>query len=155
MLIEHFFEAVERVFENGAPLSGIAQITKWSKSSQRGSQLEVYNQLPGSTVRDIVDARGHPRFKLEVDISIHPRSGGLVKGHTVDISESGISVMLRTEVLLGELVELDFTLPLGPVTIYAVARQKNAFRYGFQFVKLDAMNEVIRSTCHRLAVEQS
>jgi len=39
----------------------------------------------------------------------------MLKGHTVDISESGISAMLKMiEVPLGEVVELDFTLPFGP-----------------------------------------
>lgn len=117
--------------------------------------MEVHNQLAASPVRGIVDARRQPRFKLEVDISIHSRTCGTLKGHTVDISESGISAMLRMEVPLGELVELDFTLPFGPVTIYAAARQRNAFRYGFQFLELNAVNKVIRSTCRRLAVEQS
>jgi len=79
----------------------------------------------------------------------------MLKGHTVDISESGISAMLRMEVPLGEVVELDFALPFGPVTIYAAARQRNAFRYGFQFLESNAVNKVIRSTCRQLAVEQS
>ena len=61
--------------------------------------------------------------------------------------------MLRTEVPLGELVELDFALPFGAVTIYAAARQRSAFRYGFQFLELDAMRRVIQSTCHQLAAE--
>ena len=117
--------------------------------------MEAQNQLAASPVRDIVDARRQPRFKLEVDISIHSRTCGMLKGHTVDISESGVSAMLRMEVPLGELVELDFTLPFGPVTIYAAARQRNAFRYGFQFLELNAVNKVVRSTCRRLAVEQS
>ena len=58
-----------------------------------------------------------------------------MKGHTVDISESGISALLILELPLGEVVELAFSLPLGPVKIYAMVRQKNAFRYGFQFME--------------------
>jgi hypothetical protein len=116
--------------------------------------LEAQNQLAASPVRDIVDARRQPRFKLEVDISIHSRTCGTLKGHTVDISESGISAMLRMEVPLGELVELDFTLPFGPVAIYAMVRQRNAFRYGFAFVDSDSVHEVIRHTCRDLAVDQ-
>jgi hypothetical protein len=78
----------------------------------------------------------------------------MLSGHTVDISESGISAMLKLEVPIGEVVELEFTLPFGPVSIYAVARQRTAFRYGFQFVESNSMNEVIRNTCCRLALEQ-
>jgi len=77
------------------------------------------------------------------------------KGHTVDISESGISVMLRLEVPLGEVVELTFTLPFGPVKIYAIVRQRSAFRYGFQFMESNFLEQIIGPTCRRLAVEQS
>ena len=81
------------------------------------------------------DARRHPRFKFEVDISIYSRTCGTLSGRTVDLSESGVAAMLRLEVPLGEVVKLDFPLPFGPVTIYAMVRQRNAFRYGFQFLE--------------------
>ncbi len=116
--------------------------------------MEAENQPAGSRVRDIVNARRHARFKLEVNIGVHSRTCGMLQGQTVDLSESGISVMLRLEVPLGEVVKLDFELPFGPVTIHAVVRQRNAFRYGFQFLESNAVNEVIRFTCRRLAVEQ-
>ena len=63
--------------------------------------------------------------------------------------------MLRIEVPLGEVVELDFTLPFGPVTIYAIVRQRNAFRYGFQFMESTTAHELIQATCRHLAVEQT
>jgi hypothetical protein len=62
--------------------------------------------------------------------------------------------MMRAEVPLGELVELDFALlfgPVGPVTIYAAAAQKNAFRIGFQFAESYSAHEVIGG----LSIEQS
>jgi hypothetical protein len=117
--------------------------------------LEAQHQPATGPARKTFDARRHPRFKIEVDIDIHSRTCGTLKGHTVDISESGISAMLRMEVPLGEVVELDFTLPLDPVTIYAVVRQRNAFSYGFQFLESNVMSEVIRFTCRQLAIEQS
>ncbi len=101
------------------------------------------------------DARRHPRFKLAVAVSIHSRTCGVLKGDTVDISESGLAAMLRIEVPMGEVVELDFTLPFGPVTIYAIVRQRNAFRYGFQFLESNGGSEVIRHSCRHLAVDQS
>ena len=57
----------------------------------------------------------------------------MVRGHTVDISESGISAMLRVEVPIGEVVRLESELPDGPVEVHAMVRQRNAFRYGMQF----------------------
>jgi hypothetical protein len=103
----------------------------------------------------VVDARRHPRFRLEVDISVNSRTCGMLKGHTVDISESGISAMLRLELPPAEVVELTFTLPFGPVKIYAMVRQRNAFRYGFQFMESNFAEAVILPTCRQLAIEQS
>ncbi len=78
----------------------------------------------------------------------------MVRGHTVDISESGISAMLRVEVPVGEVVRLEFTLPLGDVEVLATVRQRNAFRYGFQFVEASSAEDTIGRTCRHLAVEQ-
>ena len=101
------------------------------------------------------DARRHPRFKIEVDIRISSRTCGLLKGRTVDISESGIAAMLPIEAPLGEVVELNFTLPDGSVRIHATVRQRNAFRYGFEFVDSAAVLDVIRRTCRDLAIDQA
>jgi hypothetical protein len=117
--------------------------------------LEARDQPAASNTRVAVDARRQPRFKIEVDINVKSKTCGILQGHTVDISESGLSAMLRIEVPLGEVVELDFTLPFGPVTIYAIVRQRNAFRYGFQFVESNTAHEVIQMTCRHLAVERS
>ena len=92
---------------------------------------------------------------MEADITINSRTCGVLKGRTVDISESGIAAMLMIEAPLGEMVELNFALPSGPMTILAMVRQRNAFRYGFEFADSDSEREVLRRTCRDLAVEQS
>ena len=79
----------------------------------------------------------------------------MVRGHTCDISESGISAILRTEVPVGEVVRLEFELPDGPVDALATVRQKSAFRYGFQFVESSSALPVIARTCRQLAIEAS
>jgi PilZ domain len=117
--------------------------------------MEPQDQLAGVHFKGVPDARRQPRFKLGVDIRIDSKTCGVLKGYTVDISESGISAMLRLEVPVGELVELQFTLPFGSVVVYAVVRQRNAFRYGFQFVPSPAMQEIVRTTCRSLSLEQS
>ena len=117
--------------------------------------MEAQNEHAAGPLRDIPDARRQPRFKLAVDIRIGTKTCGVLQGHTVDISESGISALLRLEVPVGEFVELQFTLPFGPVTVYAVVHQRNAFRYGFQFVESPAVHEIIQNTCRSLKVEQS
>lgn len=117
--------------------------------------LEERSQFGTGQAQTFVEARRHPRFKLEIDIRIYPRESPVVRGHTVDISESGISAMLRVEVPLGEVVRLEFTLPFGEVEVHALVRQRNAFRYGFQFVEASSAQDVIGRTCRQLAVEQS
>lgn len=117
--------------------------------------MKVRSQLGTRQTHEFVEARRHPRFKLEVDIRIYPRGCPVVRGHTVDISESGISAMLRVEVPEGEVVRLELTLPFGDVEVHALVRQRNAFRYGFQFVESSSAQDVIGRTCRQLAVEPS
>jgi hypothetical protein len=117
--------------------------------------MEAQNHPAPNRDRDTVDKRHHPRFKIKVEINVNSRTGGLLRGNTVDISESGISALLKIEVPLGELVQLDFILPFGQVIIYAMVRQRNAFRYGFQFVESDSTKQIIQATCVDLAVKQS
>lgn len=102
-----------------------------------------------------MDARRHPRYRLETEICIYPRNLPVVRGQTVDISESGISAMLRIEVPVGEVVRFELKLALGAVEVHALVRQRNAFRYGFQFVESSTAQEVIGRTCRQLALEQS
>lgn len=117
--------------------------------------MEPRDQRKEDTDRGILEKRYHPRFKLEVTIKINTRTCGALNGISVDISESGISAMLRMEVPVGELVELEFTLPFGQVVVYAMVRQRNAFRYGFQFVESDASKGIIQATCRELAMERT
>lgn len=119
--------------------------------------METRNQIESVHARFLPDARRHPRFKLNIEIKVYSRTCGLISGRTVDISESGISAMFRIEVPVGEVVRLQFALPLGSVEVQAVVRQRNAFRYGFEF--LEASNapelDIVRRTCRDLAVEES
>ncbi|HTT25008.1 MAG TPA: PilZ domain-containing protein [Candidatus Binatia bacterium] len=103
----------------------------------------------------MIEARRHPRYQLEIDVRIYPRNSSVVRGHTVDISESGISAMLRDEVRLGEVVRLEFTVATGDVVIHALARQRNAFRYGFEFLEAISQLEIIQRACRQLAVAQA
>lgn len=63
--------------------------------------------------------------------------------------------MLMVEVPIGEVVRLEFSLPLGDVEAHALVQQRNAFRYGFKFVESSSALELIARTCRRLAMDQS
>lgn len=116
--------------------------------------MDLRSQLGTSRIAEVVDLRRHPRFKVEVDIRVYPRESPVVRGHTVDISESGISAMLREEVPLGEVVRLELALPVGEVEVLAMVRHRTAFRYGFQFVEASSAEDVIGRTCRQLAAAQ-
>ena len=117
--------------------------------------MEANSQVGTGRAQDFVDARRHPRYKLKVDIRVYPRNATVVRGHTVDLSQSGISVMLAVEIPVGEVIRLEFAVPMGDVECHALVRQRCAFRYGLQFVESSAELDVIRRTCGQLAMEQS
>lgn len=100
-------------------------------------------------VQHRVEARLCPRFKLDANLKIHSGTE-LLSGYALDISESGISAMLPIEVLIGEIVDLDFELPGGPVSVRAVVRERNAFRYGFPFMQPNAAHQLIADACGSL-----
>jgi c-di-GMP-binding flagellar brake protein YcgR len=112
--------------------------------------VERQNQIGSSPTSGFVDARCHPRFELDVEIKIYSRTSGLLLGRTVDISEGGMSAMLKIEVPLSEIVQLEFRLPFGFVAVRALVRHRNAFRYGFQFFEPDReARELINRTCYQ------
>jgi hypothetical protein len=129
---------------------GLARYQPWESID-----LEEHSQFGTGQTHEIVDACRCPRYKLEVEICVYPRDCPVVRGYTVDISQSGISAMLRVDVPVGEVLRLEFALPFGDVEVLALVRQQSAFRYGFQFMEASAARDVIGRTCSQLAVEQS
>jgi hypothetical protein len=107
------------------------------------------------TISAFVELRRVPRFAIHVELVIHSHSVGVLKGETVDISESGIAAMLKIEIPLNEVVQLDFKLPEGSVEIEALVRQRNAFRYGFQFVEQGPARDLIVEACRRMQTAQA
>ncbi len=109
------------------------------------------NDTQTSWTGKLIDARKYSRFKFEVDIKIYSRDRSRVVGRTVDISEQGLAVMLQIEIPLDQVVRLEFELPPGMVSIRALVRQRNAFRYGFQFVEPGSYaQEMINHFCQEL-----
>lgn len=116
--------------------------------------MNPHQQSGAAPTRATTEGRAHPRYKLDVPICIYPRNGNVVRGHTVDISETGVAAMLLEEVSLGVVVRLEFTVDFGPVEIHALVRQRNAFRYGFQFVEAASPDQTLGITLRRLSLDQ-
>jgi PilZ domain len=130
------------------PASGSASLT------DRNCEMSPHQQSGITQTHVVTENRVHPRYKLEVPICIYPRNGNVVRGHTVDVSESGIAAMLLEEVSLGVVVRLEFTVDFGPVEILALVRQRNAFRYGFQFVEAASPEKTLGITLRQLSLDQ-
>ena len=77
-------------------------------------------------------------------MNIYSQKAGSVPGRTLDVSETGISAVLPVELLIGEAVRLEIRSRLEPVTVGAVVRNRNVFRYGFQFEQPGAGRELIK-----------
>jgi hypothetical protein len=103
----------------------------------------------------MLEKRRQARYKLRVDMKVYSRKAGHISGYTLDLSESGMSAMLLMELELGDLVGLDFKPAVEPVHVWAVVRNRVAFRYGFEFVRADLSQEQIKRACALLAASSS
>jgi len=69
-------------------------------------------------------------------------------GRMVDICEGGIGLVVLCELALGQITQLEFTLPgtATPFRIRAIVRAKSGFRHGFEFLSLGLTQrqEIIR-----------
>jgi hypothetical protein len=117
--------------------------------------VEIRSESDSNHSAEFIEQRVRPRYQLNVDIRVYARNNPVIRGHTSDISESGVSAVLREEVPVGEIVRLEFTVPHGEVEVLAVVRQRNAFRYGFQFLEVRSTQDVIGRTCRQFAVGQA
>jgi hypothetical protein len=68
--------------------------------------------------------RRHRRLELEAEVTVRSENG-LVPGQSLDISESGMSVVLPVELPVGETVELEIKLPPTTATARATVRNRN------------------------------
>jgi c-di-GMP-binding flagellar brake protein YcgR len=57
---------------------------------------------------------------------------------TLDISEGGMAAIVPDTLSVGEIVEIDLTLPVGLINTLATVRYNSANRSGFEFVGLSS-----------------
>ena len=83
--------------------------------------------------------RRFDRFLLSQRLEIARQVSNYVQtipGLMMEISEGGFSTMLTDGLQIGEVVDATFHLPgTGRITVNAVVRNKDLFRYGFEFVE--------------------
>ncbi len=86
--------------------------------------------------------RQFPRFQLDVRVLVHIFRNGTnttVWGRSTTLSQEGIGATLTGEMEIGEVVGLEFGVPLTPhpVKLRGIVRYKNGFQYGFEFLAVD------------------
>lgn len=83
--------------------------------------------------------RRHPRLLYSIPLTVHHLAAGGVRtshGISLDISESGLGALVEGRLQIGDMVELDLTLPDCQLNAVAILRHTSSLRSGFEFVGL-------------------
>jgi hypothetical protein len=111
------------------------------------SSIEKNDNMDSSAPkRDPRCKRRYPRYSLDVRMLVHIFRAGVtttIWGRSTMIGKEGIGGTLTGDLEMGEVVGLEFTVPLfqHPVKLRAIVRYKNGFQYGFEFLAVDAMQK--------------
>jgi PilZ domain-containing protein len=86
-----------------------------------------------------IELRFRPRYRLEVRVTVTAtRAEGPVSlvGRSTDISEGGLGCTLTGELVEGESVTAEFSLPLEPEAfrLRATVRHRAGLHYGLEFL---------------------
>lgn len=97
---------------------------------------------PAPSKKSSRSMRQFPRFQLDVRMLVHLFRDGTnttVWGRSTSLGQEGIGATLTGEMEIGEVVGLEFGVPLSshPVKLRAIVRYKNGFQYGFEFLAMD------------------
>ncbi len=128
------------------------------KGEPRQKLLTILDEMIGnSSVLKWPVARISSRFAIHVAVDVKVfRSGRLIviPGRSTDLNEFGLGAKLEQELVPGEMVTLEFRLPMADEVFSAratVRRRSNACHYGFEFVSIDpAQRARIRELCEVL-----
>lgn len=103
---------------------------------RRQRRTEIIIQLQQSIEDGVIGKRKTTLAKMafEVDVNVHSNTG-IVPGRSVNMSESGMDVILPVELGIGETAELEFQIGADIVRFSAIVESRNVHRHGFQFVK--------------------
>jgi DNA-binding response OmpR family regulator len=128
------------------------------KGEPRQKLLTVLDEMIGSSsVLKWPVARVSSRFAIRVPLDIKVfRFGHLViiPGRSTDLNEFGMGAKLDLELVPGEMVTLEFRLPMADDVFRpraTVRRRSNSCHYGLEFVSIDPLQRArIRELCEVL-----
>ena len=102
-------------------------------------------------------ARQFPRYAADVRLAVQVfRKGETISlwGRSSELAEDGVGGTLTGPLEPGEVVSMEFTLPLAvkPVKLRAIVRYRSGLRHGFEFLALNAKErDALRRTCEMLS----
>jgi hypothetical protein len=100
------------------------------------------------------------RYAVEMRVRISTErggSGGFWFGQANDISEFGMSLFVPTELEVGSVIRIEFTLPYcsQKLTMRGTVRNRSSFRYGIEFVYPTMQErEIVVRTCKMMSALQ-
>ena len=101
--------------------------------------------------------RRYPRYLLDIRMSVSVfREAGLSHfwGRSTEFGEDGIGGTLTGDLGPGEVVSMEFQLPLSsyPLKLRAIVRYRQGLHYGFEFLTLNQeQRNSIQRVCEMLA----
>lgn len=97
------------------------------------------------------------RFKVEIRVKVTATRSGkeiVTSGTAHDISEGGMALFLAGDLIVGEAVSIDFSMPYSQRRVMrGVIRNRDRYEYGIQFVDPtpEDREDIIRN-CRALAL---
>lgn len=106
------------------------------------------------------EKRRWTRYAVDVQVRAVVRTAGqsrTVRGRGSDISVGGMALYLATDLVIGEVMEVEVTLPYAtaPFQALAIVRSRRSYQYGVEYVNLSpAGKAAIQRACSSLALVQ-
>jgi PilZ domain-containing protein len=109
--------------------------------------------------RVVRNTRRFPRYSLDIRISVQVFRAGEVSyfwGRTTEVGYDGIGGTLTGDLEPGEVVSMEFPLPLCPypIKLRAIVRYRDGLHYGFEFLTVTSEQRLaLHRACEMLAAE--
>ena len=127
------------------------------KGAPKNKLLETLEDMVGPATRlKWPLARVSSRFAIHMTVQVRVFRDGLplvIDGRSTDLNDTGMGAMLEQELVPGELVTLEFRLPMAEeiFAVRATVRRRSRSQYGFEFVDIEQQQQnAIRSLCEVL-----
>jgi c-di-GMP-binding flagellar brake protein YcgR len=95
-----------------------------------------------------------PRYRIDFRLKLNYLQGDYyqtIEGHSRNLSEAGIGMLLAAELSIGDVAALSLCFPklASPLELRAVVRYRHGYQYGFEFLALtDEQRQALSEFLH-------